>query len=133
MLKILLVEDEPTVQKLFKQVLEMQNFAVDTASSARDGISALQSDSFDIVISDLRMETPFAGYDVVKAAHQSPSRPLIALVTAYPIPSSDWKRAGADALFIKGSSDAVNLGREIQRLWNQHCPLAGDVAIEKRA
>lgn len=133
MLKILLVEDEPTVQKVFKQILEMENFAVDTASSARDGISALQSDTFDIVISDLRMETPFAGYEVVKAARQAPSPPLIALVTAYPIPSSDWKRAGADALFVKGSSDAINLGREIQRLWNQHYRVCRDLAVEKRA
>ncbi len=133
MLKILLVEDEPTVQKLFKQILEMENFAVDTASSARDGISALQSDTFDIVISDIRMETPFAGYDVVKAAQRVASRPLIALVTAYPIPTADWKRAGADALFVKGSSDAINLGREIQRLWNRHEQVSRDIPIEKRA
>ena len=133
MLKLLLIDDEPMVLRLFKEVLEISEFEVHTANCARDGIRALEREAFDVVVTDLRMETPLAGYDVVKAAQQSSARPLVAVVTAFPVPASDWKRAGADALFVKGSSGAINLGREIQQLWRQHFGVTRSLAAEKRA
>src|SRR3954469_5144250 len=98
--KLLLVDDEESILKMFKSILEMDDFAVETASSAGAGIAALNNDTFDVVVTDLRMETQLAGYDVVRAATNLRPKPVVAIVTAFPVPASEWKKAGADALFV---------------------------------
>ena len=128
MLKLLLVDDEPAVLGLFKQVLELSSFHVQTARSAEEGVAALGGDSFDVVVTDLRMETPLAGYEVVKAAQDLHPRPAIALVTAFPVPTAEWKRAGADALFVKGQN-TLNLGDELVQLANSHAA-GGDEGLQ---
>ena len=115
MWKVLLIDDEESIRKLLKAVLEMANFSVETASSAGSGIEVLRSQSFDVVITDLRMETHLAGYDVARfASHLNPP-PLVALVTAFPVPHSDWHRAGADVLFTKGN-DTLQLATRLQKI-----------------
>jgi CheY-like chemotaxis protein len=104
MWKALLVDDEESIRKLLKTVLEMQEFSVDTADSARNAISLLRENFFDAIITDLRMETPLAGYDVARVAARLSPRPLIVLVTAFPVPASEWRNSGADALFTKGAN-----------------------------
>ena len=116
-LKILVVDDEPAILGLFKDVLELSSFEVQTATSSSEAITVLDRDEFDAVVTDLRMETPLAGYEVVKAAHALNPRPAIALVTAFPVPATEWKQAGADALFVKGQN-TINLGEDLQQLVN---------------
>jgi DNA-binding NtrC family response regulator len=113
--KLLLVDDEESILKMFKSILEMDDFAVETASSAGAGIAALNNDTFDVVVTDLRMETQLAGYDVVRAATNLRPKPVVAIVTAFPVPASEWKKAGADALFVKGNSP-FDLSKQLHRL-----------------
>ena len=123
MWKALLVDDEESIRKLLKTVLGMQQFSVDTADSARDAIPLLQESSFDVVITDLRMEAPLAGYDVTRAAATLSPRPLIVIVTAFPVPASEWRNAGADALFTKGANTlhlATHLARMLES--RHHAP-----------
>jgi CheY-like chemotaxis protein len=74
--------------------------------------------SFDLILTDMRMETPLAGYEVVRAAHQIRPRPAIVILTAFPIPSSDWRASGADALLVKGA-DILDLPEKLQTLVKQ--------------
>lgn len=104
MWKALLVDDEESIRKLLKTVLEMKDFSVQVADSARSSIPLLQPESFDVVITDLRMETPLAGYEVARAAANLSPRPLIVIVTAFPVPATEWRSVGADALFTKGAT-----------------------------
>ena len=110
-----MVDDEESIRKLLKTVLEMADYSVETASSARAAIDVLRSESFDIVITDLRMETGLAGYDVARFASRLDPRPVIAIVTAFPVPASDWRGVGADALFTKGA-DTLQLGTRLQKM-----------------
>ena len=104
MTRVLLVDDDDSILQLFCTVLEMNGFEVITAISAADAISRLDEQSFEMVITDLRMENPTAGFDVVRAAQTHTPRPIIVIVTAFPVPSSEWRRTGADALYIKGAN-----------------------------
>lgn len=116
MFKALVVDDEKMILRLLTQVLERDGFTVVTASSAARGKAALaQGEAFDIVITDLRMESPLAGFEVVKAANQLIPRPVIVVLTAFPVPASDWKNAGADALCIKGA-DTLALPKRLKAL-----------------
>lgn len=104
MTRLLLVDDDTSILQLFCIVLEMNDFEVETAKSAQEAIAALSAKSFDMVITDLRMETPAAGFDVVRAATALNPRPITVIVTAFPVPSAEWRLSGADALYVKGAN-----------------------------
>jgi DNA-binding NtrC family response regulator len=119
MWKALLIDDEANIRTLLKTVLEMADFAVETASSAHSAIECLRSQTYDVVISDLRMETQFAGYDVARIASRLDPRPVVVIVTAFPVPPSEWRSVGADALFTKGTDTLQLASRLVQILEKQ--------------
>ena len=84
--RILLVDDELAILLTLRAILEMNDFEVDTASSAKEAAQKLKNGVFEMVITDMRMETETAGYDVIRAARQLPYNPATAILTAYPIP-----------------------------------------------
>lgn len=118
MTRVLLVDDDASIIQLFSTVLEMNGFSVTKAQSASEARSAMAQESFEIVITDMHMETPTAGYEVVRAARDRSPRPLIVVVTAYPVPSAQWRGMGADALYIKGTNTTA-LPQQLKELLNR--------------
>ena len=121
MCRVLLVDDEEAIRKLLSSVLEMADFEVTTAGSAREGIQKLGTEPFDLVLTDLRMETPLAGYEVVKAARNLSERPVSVIVTAFPVPPSEWRSVGADALFTKGM-ETIHMADQLKKLISRKRP-----------
>src|SRR5438270_14096291 len=117
--KILLVDDDATVLLTLKAVLELNQFDVQTASSAAQGIEKLMSGEYDMVITDSRMETEDAGFHVIRAAKQQKYNPATALLTAYPPINGSWKNAGAQSMLVKpiGTQDLM---RQIEALLVRH-------------
>lgn len=113
--RVLLVDDEPAILRLLQTVLALADFEVVASRSAADAVLCLQQERFDLVLTDMRMETVTAGYDVVKAALQLQPRPKIVILTAFPIPASQWKPSGADALIVKGTG-ICNLPEQLRSL-----------------
>ena len=118
--RVLLIDDEEPIRRMFRTILELAGFSVETEASAHDGVEALTSNNYDVVITDIKMETPTAGFEVVKKATHLKPRPLTVVLTAFPIPQNVWKKAGADALFSKGAG--MNLVEQIQKLVRSHRP-----------
>ena len=117
--RILLVDDELAILLTLKAILEMNGFEVETASSAREGIAKLKKSTFNMVITDMRMEHETAGYDVIRAAKEQPYNPATSILTAYPSLGSEWKSEGAQSLLVK----PVNTGdllRQIEALLIAH-------------
>ena len=117
--RILLVDDDMTVLLTLKAVLELNQFEVDTAASAAEAMEKLHSGPYHMVITEARMETADAGFQVVQAARQQPYSPATALLTAYPAPNGDWKNTGAQSVLVKpiGTEDLV---RQIEALLVRH-------------
>src|SRR6185437_13738656 len=88
--RILLVDDEVAVLLTLKAVLEISGFEVDTAASAREGKSRLHTHEYNMVITDMRMESDAAGAEVIQAARAAAYRPAVALLTAFPVADEDW-------------------------------------------
>lgn len=99
--RVLVVDDESSIRITLPAILERHGFDVDAASSAREGIQKLVERVFQIVITDMRMETLTAGYDVVRAARMQPYQPATLLVTAFPPEEAEWKACGVGGLFEK--------------------------------
>jgi DNA-binding response OmpR family regulator len=73
--RILLVDDEVAVLLTMKAVLEISGFDVDTAASAREGKSRLKTRTYDMVITDMRMESEESGREVIVAARTATTPP----------------------------------------------------------
>jgi len=104
--RILLVDDDVAVLLTLKAILELHGFEVDTAGNSVEAFARLESGVYQMVISDLRMETEEAGLEVIRTARRQAYDPATALLTAYP-PSGehwggeDWGGANSDSLLIK--------------------------------
>ena len=117
--RILLVDDDVAVLLTLKAVLEMHGFEVQTAQSVADAIEKLEGCAYQMVITDMRMETETAGLQVVRIARDQPYSPATAILTAYPPDNSDWRDQGAGSLLVKpvGTKDLV---RQIEALLISH-------------
>ena len=117
--RILLVDDDATVLLTLKAVLEMNQFEVQTASSAAEAVEKLASGVYEMVITDSRMETDDAGFHVIRAASAQPYKPATALLTAYPPRNLDWKNNGLQSLLVKpiGTQDLL---RQLEALLVRH-------------
>jgi len=132
--RILLVDDDLAVLLTLKAVLELNGFEVETAGSSAEAFARMHSGVYQMVISDLRMETEDAGLEVIRAARRQAYDPATALLTAYP-PSGehwrgqnrdgevqegeDWAGAHSDSLLIKplGTRDLL---RQVEALLIRH-------------
>jgi len=122
--RILLVDDDLAVLLTLKTVLELHGFEVETAATTAQAFSRLESGSYHMVISDLRMETDQAGMEVIRAARRQSYDPATALLTAYP-PSSEHvndahgAEGEPDSMLVKplGTNDLV---RQIEALLIRH-------------
>jgi len=117
--RVLLVDDEVTVLLTMKAVLEISGFDVDTAASAREGKSKIKLREYQMIITDMRMESDAAGREVIQAARTAPYHPAVALLTAFPVDDDEWQDMGADKMLVKPMQTAVLL-RQIEKLLETH-------------
>jgi DNA-binding response OmpR family regulator len=79
MARILIIEDEPAMQRGLRDNLEMDGYEVDSASDGAAGLDRLTSTAYDLILLDV-MLPKMSGMDVLKAARaQGCTAPVIML------------------------------------------------------
>ncbi|HLG14630.1 MAG TPA: response regulator [Blastocatellia bacterium] len=86
--RILVVDDEPAVLALCKDILSAEGFAVETASSGVEAIEKLRRSNFDVILTDYKMPERVSGADVYNWVREN--------------------RTGQEARIIFITGDAVN-------------------------
>jgi CheY-like chemotaxis protein len=81
--RVLLVDDDPTSRLTLQTVLEASGYHVDSAASAAEAVGKLDEQEYQLVLSDLQMESPEAGLKVLAHARMMPYKPATAIVTTY--------------------------------------------------
>jgi len=81
--RVLLVDDDPTSRLTLKTVLEASGYSVDSAASAAEAVGKLDQGQYELVLSDLQMESPQAGLKVLAHAKMMDYKPATAIITAY--------------------------------------------------
>src|SRR6266404_5399563 len=81
--RVLLVDDDPTSRLTLKKVLELGGYNVDAAASAAEAVGKLDEGQYELVLSDLQMESPQAGLKVIAHARMMDYKPATALITTY--------------------------------------------------
>jgi CheY-like chemotaxis protein len=82
MARVLLVDDDPAARLTLKTVLEAGGYAVDSAASAAEAFGKLEEQEYQLVLTDMQMESPEAGLRVLQHARMMEYRPATALLTA---------------------------------------------------
>lgn len=81
--RILVVDDEPIILELMREILVTEGYHITTASNGNDAISLLQEDQFDLIVSDVVMPG-MSGIEVLQAAFRiDPDYPVI-MITGFP-------------------------------------------------
>jgi CheY-like chemotaxis protein len=81
--RVLLVDDDVTSRLTLQTVLEAGGYQVDAAASAAEAVGKLDEQEYELVLSDLQMESPEAGLKVLAHARMMDYKPATALVTTY--------------------------------------------------
>ena len=99
---ILLVDDEKFILSSLSRELASDNFKVTPAASGEIALAKLEEDSFDLVITDLRMPG-VNGFQVLEATKRRDERTMVIILTGYADLDSavDALRSGADDFLQK--------------------------------
>jgi CheY-like chemotaxis protein len=126
---ILLVDDDPASRLTLKTVLEAGGYAVDSAASAAEAVGKLDEKEYELVLSDLQMESPEAGYKVIAHARLKDYKPATAIVTTY---RSRATQSGGGSVLIESQDVEGLLGQvaglisdRAQKRVNRELRLAG--------
>ena len=79
--RVLLVDDDASSRLTLKAVLEAGGYCVDSAASAAEAVGKLDEHQYELVLSDLQMESPRAGLKVLAHARLMDYKPATALLT----------------------------------------------------
>lgn len=82
MLRILIVDDEPTILNLLNKILIGQGYDATPASNGEKALQLLQTEKFDLMISDINM-TPINGMELLRKASESWPDMGVIMLTAY--------------------------------------------------
>lgn len=97
MVKILVVDDEPILRGKLEWAAQGEGREIVAAESGEQAIRFIQQNDFDVIVTDIRMETENVGLDVLKAAKEKNVYTQVIVVTAYGTPevSVEAMRLGA--------------------------------------
>jgi CheY-like chemotaxis protein len=81
--RVLLVDDDLTSRLTLKTILEAGGYFVDSVASAAEAVGKLDQGQYELVVSDLEMESPQAGLKVIAHARLMEYKPATAFLTTY--------------------------------------------------
>ena len=84
-MRILIVDDEPGWRDLLSLELSSADYEVVTASNAQEGLDLLHKESFDLVITDVRMPGGLDGIDMIQSYRRKNPDQKIIFVTGYAV------------------------------------------------
>lgn len=113
--RALLVDDEPNILITLSLILKAEGFEVQTAESAHSAKEYLSQFTFDLLVTDLCLEQPYSGFELVRIANRQHSRPASVVISGFHDLLADWREYGADA-GIQKPADVAELLATISRL-----------------
>lgn len=112
MIKILFLEDEPTIQEVLSEYMKMQKYEVTTADNGDDAISLVSRQDFDLAVLDV-MVPGAGGFEVLSYIHEHKPDMATIMLTALGDEQSQVKAFNlyADDYIIKPVTPLILLKR----------------------
>lgn len=101
-LRVLVVDDDPTIVELLSAFLDTKGYSVRTAANGQLALEAVEREEYDLIISDIEM-AGINGFELLRQVRASYPRIGIILMTGFEEahPLSAALRAGADGYISK--------------------------------
>ncbi|MBL8222531.1 MAG: response regulator, partial [Bryobacterales bacterium] len=81
--RVLLVSGNPTSRLTLQTLLEAGGYWVDSAASAAEAVDKLEDREYELVLSDLDLESPQAGLRVIAHARVMDNHPATAIISTH--------------------------------------------------
>jgi len=114
MQKVLIVDDEENVRKLYKVELEDEGYKVITAGNGEEAMQTLDEEKIDLVTLDIKMPGTDGIELLGKIRHFDRNIPIV-VCSAYPSYKQDFHVWGAEAYIVK-SADLSELKSTLKQL-----------------
>lgn len=114
MTKLLVVDDEKNIRKLYESELKRAGYEVVTAESAEEALEMMEGDPPDLVVLDIRLEG-MDGIDCLRTIMEKRRDLPVILNSAYSTYKQDFASWMADAYVVK-SSDLTELKDTIEQV-----------------
>ncbi len=126
-LKILVVDDEPSITRLLSRILSKEGYQVKTASNGKEALTIFSKFRPDLIISDLKMPS-MSGLELLKAVKkQSPDTDFIILTAFGTIENAvEAMKEGASDYLIKPLKDPEELRMLVAKIAERKRLLASD-------
>jgi ActR/RegA family two-component response regulator len=82
--RLLFVDDEDSIRLTLPLVLQQRGFDVKVAASVAEAISKIQTQKFDVLLSDLNIGEAGDGFAVIRAARKMNQSCVTIVLTGYP-------------------------------------------------
>ncbi|MEO5356404.1 MAG: sigma-54 dependent transcriptional regulator [Nitrospirae bacterium YQR-1] len=130
--KILIVEDERSMNEILRMLLEGEGYEVFSAYDGKEGLEAVKKDIFDIVLTDIKMPLQ-TGFEVLKGVKEQSPETIVIMITAFGTTEDAIEAMKAGAydyinkpfkideirLIIKKALEKRRLSREVKNLKDQ--------------
>lgn len=122
-IRILFVDDEPSIRLTLPAILEMHGFVVTTASDVPEALGLIQKEQFDVLLSDLNIGQPGDGFTIVSAMRRVQPSAVTVIITGYPAFETALEaiRKQVDDYVVK-PTDVNQLIETIERKLHQRQP-----------
>jgi len=120
-MKVLLIEDDPSIQDVYKEEFVHQKFDIETANDGEEGLAKMKTFMPDIVLLDLSMPK-VTGFDVLKTMKQDPvlsKIPVYVLTNIYADVQDLIENYGAKDVLIKVNYNPGDLVAKVQKYFTK--------------
>ena len=117
--KILLIDDDPLIVRMYERKLVKEGFAVTLASNGEEGLKALEKDAPDIVLLDVLMPK-MNGWETLKKIKENPKTAHIPIVVLTSLGDrkddiQKFKDVGVKEYIVKSEVDLKTLVATIRK------------------
>jgi two-component system, OmpR family, phosphate regulon response regulator PhoB len=118
MKKILIVEDDPALQRMYSNTLKLSNFDVTASSNAAMAFTELAKAKFDLIILDIMLPGGKNGFDIMEELKSDPATSQIPIIICTNLDSEKETamKIGATDYFIKSDSPVSELTDKVNKI-----------------
>ena len=114
MKKILVVDDEENICKLYKEELEEMGFEVTTVLDGKSALAAIERSRYDLVTLDMRMKG-MDGIETLRKMKERDANLPVIISSAYEEYKNDFGSWASDAYIVK-SADTTALRNTVKKI-----------------
>jgi two-component system NtrC family response regulator len=131
--RILIVDDEPNIRSGLARGLAEEGTQIQSAADGREAVELLQSESFQLMVADLRLPGEITGLDLVSLARQEQSQIASIVITSHGNVEAAVEAMRRGALdFLSKPVDLNVIRLFVQKAKERHRLLVENLALKER-